>query len=492
MPSEQHIFIFRHCLRSTPSYVDLYDNRGPLDVSVYWNQSPPAWNVATEWCTEQGLHVLERTVMWLATQNPQLSLLVNTYDDTSTTTTTDTSSVKIRILADTSQRDVDSALAFSDALRSLGIDINCIELDPTLFRPPPVTSNCPAVNQSMIPLQLQKRLDTIPPPTTLKDALLIMDTLVQFKQPFPDNATSTIRINNNKQQLEGPVNLVKLLAQMLLYSRASSIDFLPNATMSQISTLVPWIAWHRTIQDAFQSNAARQGSIMAKFIHKQLKQQHDQHDQNNVTNVMFVFGHDTDLNALQTVLNVEWSLPWYGLHSPTPPSTAMHFHQDSNTGTITVDLLYPTYYNDGNEKDPTGITNTSGILEKYPLRVFQNHEEFKTHIEQQLASFQVAASCFTDDDDHVNDSNTTAAIPIPNNNYSSSSSSDCQTLEDYYMGWLTGMSLALLLLSVLLFLQRCKTCRPTCSRICCRSSESTAAYTPAATTTTTMTSVELL
>jgi hypothetical protein len=457
-----------------------------LDVSSYWKKRPPAWNVPTEWCTEQGLHILERTVAWLATRNKLFSFINNDTQDA----TTNTSSLKVRIIADTSQRDVDSSLAFSDALRSLGIDVDCIELDPTLFKSPPETSKCPAVNQSIIPLQMQKRLDTIPPPTTLKEALLLMDSLVHFKQPFPENATSMIRISNNQRRLEGPVNLVKLLAQMLLYGRASSIDFLPNATMSQISKLVPWIAWHRTIENAFQSDAARQGSIMAKFISKQLEQQQQQNqnqneEHDNVTNIIFIFGHDTDLNALQTVLGVEWSLPWYGLHSPTPPSTAMHFHQHADKdGTIALDLLYPTYY-DGNEKDPTGITNTSGILETHHLRVFRNHVEFRNHVAQQLDSYHVAISCFTDD------VAITAAIPIPNNNNNNKYSSDCQKVEEYYIGWVMGMALVLLLLSVLLFWQRCKTCRP-CRK--CRHPDSTASYTaaPTTTTTTTLTNIELL
>ena len=300
-----------------------------------------------------------------------------------------------------------------------------------------------------------------------------MDSLVNLTQHYQDtDEEMVLQLADDKRNLKGPVNLIARLAQMLLYSRASNIvDFLNNttgsttttnatATLSQsMSKLVPWIAWERTIRAAFHSDAARQGVGMLNFIVQQLedstnsdshKEQHKQEQQQNrttgPTTLVFIFGHDTDLNALQTVLNVEWSLPWYGPNSPTPPSTAMHFHQryyskknDNGTitrtkSTITLDLLYPTYFsnndnsssnNNNEENDMTAgnFPNTSGILERLHLRSFRDMPALKRVVTEQLAAFHVAIPCFIIPHDHFAPTAATATdhssvtIPISNDNH---------------------------------------------------------------------------
>jgi hypothetical protein len=389
---EKHVFVFRHCVRSTPSSVNLHDDDDGqgvnVPVSALWSvpqggggggSNEPAWNVPIEWCTAQGITISRRTGQWLAKtfiRNPQQTI--------------------VRIVSDTSQRDVDTALAVSEGLRDRGIHVEMIELSPDLFRPPqqqrqppqPHQSACPQVDLSRVLTQMQARLNHVRPPSSVPEALQLIDSLVRLKHHYPNTTTNAtlddLTINVDDLHLKGPVNIIKLLAQMLLYSRASNLVFLPHTTTLQLSTLLPWIAWQRTIEEAFHSQAAQRGAVMATYIMTLLRQSPQQPQRPMVT---LIFGHDSTLNQLQTALNVEWSLPLYGTHSPTPPGTALYWHQAWD-GHIAVELLVPTYLT------IDGTTNTSGILDRKPLLSFSNRNELSQHIQTQLALYDGASRCF--------------------------------------------------------------------------------------------------
>ena len=358
---EHHIFVFRHCVRSTPLTVNLYEGKGKEPASSYFLEKLPPWNVPDEWCTEKGIKILKRTGAWLA-QN---------YFDNKTST--------VRIISDTAQRDVDSALALSEGLRQAGVVVSNIELNPDLFHPTRKGSLCPLVNKSSPAPQVIDRLGRVPPPTSLQDALKLMKSLVHLTPSF-SNASSSFDLNVNKMHLKGPVNLVKLFSQMLMYSRASNLTFVPEATNSQISMLVEWIAWQRTVEHSFNSKAAARGAVLMNCVFNLLRVEQK-------PSVTIIFGHDSSLNSLQTALDIEWSLPFYGAHSPTLPGSGMHLQQVSD-GSLNVEVVYPTYFAEN------GTMNTTGILERQPVLSFESIPALKYHVVEQLAQYDGAIQCF--------------------------------------------------------------------------------------------------
>jgi hypothetical protein len=329
-----------------------------------------------------------------------------------------------RLISDTSQRDVDSALALSEGLREAGIVVSNIELNPDLFDPTKKGFACPPVNTLSLAPQIQDRLGRVPPPTSLNYALKLIQSLVHLTPPSFANTTSSFDLNVEKLHLKGPVNLVKLFSQMLMHSRASNLTFVPEATNSQISMLVEWIFWQRTVEYSFNSQSAERGGVLMNFVLNNLLQVEQK------LSATIIFSHDFDLNSLQTALHIEWSLPFYGAHSPTPPGSGMHLQQVSD-GSLNVQVLYPTYFA-GN-----GRMNTTGILERHPVLSFKSVAALKDHVVKQLAQYgDDAIQCAFE-----------ATQPV--DMFSSA-------VGDYY--WILG----LLLVLPLLWFRRCKKRRRAC------------------------------
>lgn len=386
-----HIFVFRHCLRSTKSNVNLNDGNGKQSVQSFFSGDDkeariiPSWNTPENWCTEEGINIMQRTGAWLAEST--------TINDLHFTTSNKN---KLRVVSDTSQRDLDSALSLVNGILS-GRDnrspLPSIELNPDLFHPtknstfgagPPL---CDPVDEQIRVAQIQKRLGSIAPPSLLQNIWkLINDTVAPLKIPILPSS-DIIKLNRTRLDLIGPVNFVKYMAQTLLYSRASSL--LPQSSIDdQLQKLLPWIAWQRSIVDVGNSMAAQRGAVLINFLLEAMGTRTSE-------NTIFLFGHDSTLNSLATALNVSWTLPFYGADSATPPGSAIHFYYDrkrdnvkSGADAVQMELLYPTYFSKG------GSINSTGILESLPLASFDSWSEFKDHALFQLKQYPGAVECF--------------------------------------------------------------------------------------------------
>lgn len=159
--------------------------------------------------------------------------------------------------------------------------------------------------------------------------------------------------------------LVKYIAQSILYSRASGIhdDSFTNVTIDEFYNLFEWEHWGRDVQ--FEGNnvaAAGGGVMMARILHLLNSIDHEEND------VTFIFGHDSDLNAVATALRMTWTLPppYHTESTPTPPGSGLHFVYDGDG--IEISFMAPVFF-----ADHTMTLNTSGILVEVPV-VFDSFE----------------------------------------------------------------------------------------------------------------------
>jgi hypothetical protein len=363
-PSEQFVFFFRHCLRSIESTVYYTKKKQNQDPQSFVKNKLPDFNVPPEWCTEHGMDVMIQTGNWLG------ETYLKAY------------SGNVKIISDTAQRDVDTSLALIEGLAQAGVLTTTIQLDPTLFSPTKDNAFEPALCEStkkkIITSEIQQRLDTIPPPSLLEEALDLIDRYGRWKHKIKANQNITVKDTD----LQGPVNLVKLYAQALFYSRASNItsSFMAKSSLEEMYQLVRWIYWTRSITKTGNSKAAQKGAVLASFL---VDEQHEMP-------VQIVVGHDSTLNSLQTALGLEWTLTEYGGNSsPTPPGTALLFRRFTDNQAV-VELLYPVFF----QAKKAVLQNASTVMHKKNLLSDLSWQDLERRFIQHLSQYQGAMDCW--------------------------------------------------------------------------------------------------
>lgn len=356
----QHVFLFRHCVRSTKdTVVNLYDGNGEQNVTDFVAGSFE-WNTPPMWCTEGGLNTMKTTGELV------MALLLDKHTDAGGSSTATRRTIRVRFITDTAQRDVDTAFALAEGMSAaaeaptVAAEVNVeglhnLEYMPTLFSPlheNNTASVCKVqVSQDRLEQEVRKRLEMVPPPDPgLNETLSTLQELAGVSPAGPiladdHDGWKLARDEKNDTTLQGPINVVKLLAQMIFYSRAGGVDppFLPHATMEQAYQLVAWLHWSRAILSVHNSIIASEGAVLARVVLELLAAAPND-DEETVT---IIVGHDSNLDALRTALNVTWELqsPYYqGVpnYSPTPPGSALHFY--STTGqSVELEYLYPVF-----------------------------------------------------------------------------------------------------------------------------------------------------
>ena len=153
-------------------------------------------------------------------------------------------------------------------------------------------------------------------------------------------------------------NLVKYVAQSIVYSCASGIDYWENVTPGDVYNLMAWEHWSRSVQNVGNNIAAASGGVLMARILRALNVNH----QNDVT---FIIGHDGDLDAVATALDMSWTWPspYHSAYTPTPPGCGIHFSYDDSDEKIEISFLAPIFFSDRSLN-----LNTSGILVEVPVK----------------------------------------------------------------------------------------------------------------------------
>ena len=405
-PQQHHVFVFRHCVRSTGSIVKLQPFLHPImnsttkkgnsnanieqeDQEQYsynasdFTASPlPLWNTPDMWCTEGGMAIMKETGKFLWNNKIHTGIIPTDSDN-------DTLRIKFQLVTDTSQRDVDTSFALAEGLseaalasavaeESIVIDgLDDIVYDPVLFSPLENNTHWQSsrttrtggplcetfFTQEQLDRDINLRYQQVPPPEPgLVPTLQLLRNLggVGPMGPPPKN-------EENEIGYEKYVNVVKIFAQMMFYSRASGIQppFLPNATRAEVYRLLDWVHWMRSVLNIDNVESVTDGAVLAHAILEVLETgqynggsdrsdhldgaiQEDEDDYD--IRITIIVGHDGNQNTLASALGVRWQLPApYQSRlqdSATPPGSALHFSHDMDSGSLEMSFLYPVFGTD--------------------------------------------------------------------------------------------------------------------------------------------------
>ena len=394
---KQHVMIFRHCVRSTSSTVKLYTNSSEKSTPITdFTASPlPNWNVPDEWCTKEALKTIKRTGKYL--MNNILNEKNNNYAGTD-----EPIKIHFDIVSDTAYRDVDTSFALSlgikEALNDLhdkieATGISNLRLDDVLFKPIKSLTktsdgdifNEPICSSSFSPKrkiqEINKKLRELPKPTTnLNDAITILENrggigISGSLKSLSRNSELNLYHDGN---LQGSINVVKLMAQMMFYSRAGGIKppFLPKATVNEVYTLLAWAEYVRNVISTDNVKAALKGAILADSVIRNLREDIDPTKHSYDEKVTILVGHDTNMDSIATAMGLRWSIPPpfyqgdHGEYLATPPGSAMYFTNDLDSNVVKMSYLFPIMVSG---KGKSFHYNNTGILESIPM-IFREDE----------------------------------------------------------------------------------------------------------------------
>jgi hypothetical protein len=401
-PQQHHVFVFRHCTRSTGKlHLQPFPRttkkgsdeteQAEQEQSLYnasdFTASPlPIWNTPDMWCTEGGMAIMKETGKFL--WNNKINVIPTTdldYDDTVR--------IKFQFITDTSQRDVDTSFALAEGLseaaiasaaeESIVIDgLDDIVYDPVLFSPlennthwqsshtastsmSTSTPLCKTVfTQEQLDRDIDLRYQKVPPPEPGLVATLQLLRDLGGVGPMGPPAKK----EENDEGFEKYVNVVKMFAQMMFYSRASGIQppFLPNATSNEVYRVLDWVHWSRSVLNIDNVESVTDGAVMAHAVLEVLEtgkynggsprsdqldggaMQEDKDDYD--IRITIIVGHDGNQNTLASALGVRWQLPApYQSRlqdSATPPGSALHLSHDTDLGSLDMSFLYPVFGTD--------------------------------------------------------------------------------------------------------------------------------------------------
>jgi hypothetical protein len=406
-PQQHHVFVFRHCARSTGSIVKLQPFPHPLvnsttkkgsdtsnteqaaqeqylyNASDFTASPLPLWNTPDMWCTEGGMAVMKETGKFL--WNNKINVIPTSDLDN------DTLRIKFQFITDTSQRDVDTSFALAEGLseaaitsaaasdESIVIDgLDDIVYDPVLFSPLENNTHWQSSRSTSTGAPLCK--------TVFTHDQLNHDIDLRYQQapaPVP-GLVATLKLlrdlggvgpmgppaENEEHEVgyEKYVNVVKIFAQMMFYSRASGIQppFLPNATRDEVYRLLDWVDWSRSVLYIDNVESVTNGAVLAQAVLEVLETGHynggsarsDHLDDGAIREneddydirITIIVGHDGNQNTLASALGVRWQLPApYQSRlqdSATPPGSALHFSHDVDSGSLEMSFLYPVFGTD--------------------------------------------------------------------------------------------------------------------------------------------------
>ena len=401
----RHVFVFRHCVRSTEDEVYVAPDAVETDPAAYINAPLPNWQTPPMGCTAVGTDILERTGQYLAQQ-----FLPSFLSTSSGATTT----LRVQFVTDSDQRDVDTGLHLAHGMANVtpafGNSNNYFSsidglknpiYDADLFNPTQPSkwdggpAVCDEVDSNAWLQVIQQRLNDIPPPGDMDQAASLIlsaaggaGTAGNWTNVAPQDVYAA------GTDLYGRLALVKYFAEAAFYAAASGIEFLPNMTNTERMDLLAWNAWARAVKDIGHPHAALYGAVMMDRILRTLADASlDVNANNNYYYydqvATFFIGHDGDLNHLATIFNLTWTLPSPyhsgpdGVYAPTPPNAGLHFVYDDAKDSLSVSVVAPVYLSPSLESNNNNdlVLNTTGILEERPV-VFVDTDDSQVEIQE--------------------------------------------------------------------------------------------------------------
>lgn len=317
------VFVFRHCLRSTPFTVsgakgfDSFDN--------YSAQAWPEWGVPVFQCLPQGLKVVEHVGSQLkgSFAQPLHGPLVDS----------------------SAKRDNDTALAL---LRGLGLPPSIVP-KAELFNTIP--SLCPGISPADRYNATLRRFREYPPAADHEIKLAwIQQLLGKGVAPAIEDIKDTICKEGGQwpSDLVGGSAVASSVTEAFLMQLGGGMEVAWNklgddraAVAELVYDLLSTHVYQRGVESRFLDVVRDQWSWMSTLISDFLAGKGISSESTNDGTLVLV-GHDSDLDALGVMFGLEWNPAPFPVNA-TVPNSALRFDFDDDSGSVSVSYLYTTF-----------------------------------------------------------------------------------------------------------------------------------------------------
>jgi hypothetical protein len=376
MPQTHHFFAFRHCARATTESLDLGLGDEYETNRKHYTANRPDYGVDDMQCTKTGIELVKATGRWLIESG----------------TIEPGKKIQWEIIADDSQRDIDSAKAMFEGIQSglhhknhpqtlVSVHDKTLSID-TRFSSPHCKSRDNIPDEQWIH-EIRSRLHGQPrPDMSFADALDLLQKVAgkgdvgDLKSYVPHDK---LHYDTDSYILTGAPSLLSDLGADMFLSRAGAADpvFAPGASQSDVFQLYQFHSWYRSMVIVGNSWEAANGLVQMQAMIQTLRDgfyMKNYTDDEYDTRVTLVFGHDTDLDRMATALGAQWVLqPPYisgpkGSFVETPPTSGIHAQRNLQTDRVDLSFVYPNYAMHPSRNAQSKFElNKSGKLESTPL-----------------------------------------------------------------------------------------------------------------------------
>lgn len=353
---KRHIYLFRHCLRSSEGTIrNVWSNGTAVLGSEFTSEPLPDWHVMPMACTSRGKKVMEGEGMFISKEFIQQierenSALLGRR-------------IRIRVVSDNEERDSNSAFSllrgFADVIERSQMDVG-LTYDQDLFHPLSskrisyglrskallYSSLCERKCGTDAKREMEHRMELLPRPKGGFPFILRLLEKVTGSSKWISEADSNVMSVSEDGEVVGIVQLIKAFSQIVFYSRASNVSetpFLAKATAKDMYRLAEWGYYFQALTQMETNDVAIKASTLAHSVLKALE------DDTDAPDVTIFVGHDTDITRMASVFGLRWDLaePYFtspslsGHYAPVPPGSALHFVHNLESGEVEMSFRYP-------------------------------------------------------------------------------------------------------------------------------------------------------
>ena len=332
---QKSVFVFRHCVRSTPT--SAYSGIADFDdFQNFTNKTFPKWPVEVYQCLPKGLELLRKVGSSIASQLPR---------------------GVVQFEVDTScKRDNDTANAL---LRGMNMKQDDYRSAPEIFDP--ISHGpCSPLNQSVIENAVKKRFETFPIPFKHRERLKRMQNVLGTGVAPPLDEISDFV---NGAYLNGGSSVSSSFAEAFLMQLGASMEVAwGDITREDVYDFLTTHIYARGVTDRVPRLVSHSHTIMSNRIIQFFENK-------NESGTLILVGHDGDLDALSVMFDLKWHSEPFPPNATTPGS-AIRFDLLVDTSQKQREFIQTSIYYQ--------IFDGSGIVHKTPATFESSNSSVET------------------------------------------------------------------------------------------------------------------